>query len=88
MLIEQTINQKRDWLLMERSGNKRVSKMSSPEDREKHRKRIKVRSNIAKSLEDRKFRQRKVEDKKKKVDVQKLSHRDLVQLLQEKEDNG
>lgn len=55
--------------------------MSSPEDKQK---RLKRRSALAKELEHKKYRQRKVEDKKR-IDVTKLTHADLVKLIQEKE---
>lgn len=57
--------------------------MGSPEDKKKHReRRVRVRSEYAKSLEDKKFRQRRVEDKRK-IDVKKLSHKEFVDLIQE-----
>lgn len=59
--------------------------MTSPEEKAKKRRRI--RSSIARDLGTPKYRQRVVADKKKKkIDVRTLSHRDLVKLIQEKED--
>ncbi len=57
--------------------------MASPE--EKSRKRLRIRSHIAKDLGSPKYRKRVVKDKKKEIDVRKLSHADLVKLIQEKE---
>ena len=67
--------------------------MSSPEDREKHRKRIrrkvrekkfKIKSPIAKSLESPEFAQKIVLDKKgRKHDLEKMKFRDLVEAIQE-----
>jgi len=54
--------------------------MTSPEERDKHRRRIKIRSKIAKSLQSPKYKQQIVEDSKK---IQKLSHREFIELLQE-----
>lgn len=60
--------------------------MGSPEEREKHR--MRIRSKVTKDLNTVKYRQRIKESKKKKpVDVTKLTHADLVNLIQEKEDN-
>jgi len=57
-------------------------KMSSPEEKQK---RIKRRSNYAKELEKKQYRKQVVEDKKKAVDVQRLSHSELVELIQEED---
>lgn len=59
--------------------------MSSPE--EKDRKRRRIRSHIARDLGTVKYRKRVVKDKKKEVDVKALSHADLVKLINEKEDD-
>ena len=66
--------------------------MSSPEEKLKHSKRLKrkqrekVRSNIAKDLRSSKYRMRIVEDKHgNRYDLRKLSHRELVEAIQEKE---
>jgi hypothetical protein len=56
--------------------------MSTPE--EKQRKRMRIRSHIAKDLLTPKYGQRVVEDKRKKArDVTKLTHAELVALIQE-----
>lgn len=61
--------------------------MSTPE--EKQRKRQRIRSHIAKDLVvNPRYRQRKVEDKKKKIDVSKLSHAELVRLINEKDEDS
>lgn len=69
--------------------------MGDPELKDKKRKRmarkrkekiLKIRSKIAKSLEDPINRQRVVEDKHgKKHDLEKLSHAKLVQLIQDED---
>jgi len=64
--------------------------MGSPEDKAKHQKRIRIKSKIAKDLGTNKYRQRIVEDKKgREHDLSKISHRELVELIQEldEEDN-
>lgn len=60
--------------------------MGTPEEKARKRKRIK--SHIAKDLRTPKFKQRIVKDKKKQVDSDKLTHADLVKLLNEKEDDN
>lgn len=61
--------------------------MSTPE--EKQRKRQRIRSHIAKDLVvNPRYRQRKVEDKKKKIDVSKLSHAELVRLINERDEDN
>lgn len=67
--------------------------MASPEDRERHRKRLKrkvkdrklkISSPVAKSFEDPKFRNRVVLDKKgRKHNLDSLSYRDLIEAIQE-----
>lgn len=57
--------------------------LSSPEDRDKKRRRMKNR--YAKDLRTEKYRQRVREDKKK-VDVKTLTHAELVRLIQETEE--
>lgn len=58
--------------------------MGSPEEKSKRRKRIKVRSSIAKSLREPKFRQRIVKDKKgRRHDLSKMTHKDFVDAIQE-----
>lgn len=52
-----------------------------------------MRSRVTKDLHSPKYRQRVKEDAKKKqqnkpIDVQKLTHLDLVNLIQEKEDDS
>lgn len=60
---------------------------STPE--EKQRKRQRIRSHIAKDLVvNPRYRQRKVEDKKKKIDVSKLSHAELVRLINERDEDN
>ena len=60
---------------------------STPE--EKQRKRQRIRSHIAKDLVvNPRYRQRKVEDKKKKIDVSKISHAELVRLINEKDEDN
>jgi 7,8-dihydro-6-hydroxymethylpterin-pyrophosphokinase len=54
--------------------------MSSPEDKQK---RLRRRSALAKELEEKKYRQRKVKDKKRVIDIKNLTHRELVELIQE-----
>lgn len=58
--------------------------MSSQEDRARRRKRFHNR--VAKDLRTPKYRQRVEEDKKKHVDVTKLSHADLVKMINEDKD--
>ena len=58
--------------------------MSSPEDRAKRRARR--HNHVARDLRTPKYKQRVEEDKVKKVDVQKLTHSELVKLINEKED--
>lgn len=53
--------------------------MGSPE--EKHRKRRRIRSHIAKDLKLPKYRQKIKESKKR--DVRTMSHRDLVEAIQD-----
>ena len=61
--------------------------MSTPE--EKQLKLQRIRSHIAKDLVVNPwYRQRKVPDKKKKIDVSKLSHADLVKLINERDNDG
>lgn len=48
--------------------------------------RERVRSHIAKDLLTAKFRSQVVPDKKKKQDVTKMSHRDLVIAIQEEDE--
>lgn len=73
--------------------------MGSPEDRAKHRKRIqnrkkkdllpKIRSPEAKSLEDAKFHQRIITDKRGvKHDLSKMSFRDLVEAMEDNDDKA
>lgn len=63
--------------------------MSSQEDREKRRKRMRVRSKIAQDLiTNPRYKKKVVADKKKKIDVQKLTHAELVKLINEKEDSN
>ena len=67
--------------------------MSSPEDREKHRKRIrrkvrekkfKVKSPIAKSLESSEFAQKIILDKRgRRHNLEEMKFRDLVEAIQE-----
>ena len=54
--------------------------MSSPEDKDKHRRRIK--NKWSKDLHTPKYRQRIKEDKKR-IEVKDLTHADLVKLIQE-----
>lgn len=54
--------------------------MSDPEEKQK---RLKRRSNYAKSLEKKQYRQKKIEDKKKKIDLSTLTHQELIELIQE-----
>lgn len=56
--------------------------MGSPEDKVKRR--FTRRSHIVKDLHSDKYRQRVVKDKKgRTVDLSKLSHRELVELMQD-----
>lgn len=67
--------------------------MSSPEDREKHRKRLKrkqrdkklrIKSPIAKSLEEPQYHQRIVKDKRgKEHDLSKMKFIDLIEAIEE-----
>ena len=68
--------------------------MASQEDRQKHRRRLqnkkrdkkKIPSPIAKSLEEPQFHQRVIRDKRGKThDLETLTHKELVELIQEKE---
>lgn len=58
--------------------------MASPEDRMKHRSRR--RNRVAKDLNLPKFRQQIKEDKKKKLDLTKMSHSDLVEFINKEVD--
>lgn len=60
--------------------------MSTPE--EKARKRMRIKSHVTKDLHTKKYRQRVKEDKKKRIDVTKLSHADLIKLIQERSDES
>lgn len=64
--------------------------MSSPEERMKHKNRLKrkakekVRSGIAKDLRTRKYKMRVIEDKRgREYDLNKMTHKDLVDAIQE-----
>ena len=57
--------------------------MASPEDKDRHRKRI--RSRLKRDLKSTSYRQRIVEDKTKKIELKDLSHSDLVKLIQEED---
>lgn len=60
--------------------------MGNPEQKAKKRQRI--RSHIAKDLLTPKYRQRVVKDKRgRRHDLNTLSHRDLVKLIQELNDD-
>lgn len=62
--------------------------MSSPEEKERKRKRMKIRSKIAKDLVTNPRYRKKVEpNRKKKVEVKDLTHADLVKLINEKEED-
>lgn len=59
-------------------------KMADPDSKIKHRqRRLKVRSKIAQSLEDRKYHQRVKESRKK--EAKDLSFRELVELINDKD---
>ena len=61
--------------------------MGSPEEKARRRTRMK-RNKVVKDLHSPKYRQRVVEDKKNKpIDVTKLTHSQLVDLIQEKDND-
>lgn len=57
--------------------------MGSPEDREKHRRRIKAK--ITRDI-DRVRKKKLTDEEKKRIEVRKLTHFDLVKLIQRGED--
>lgn len=58
-----------------------IQELGEPSEKDKFRKRRRMKNKYAKDLRTPKYRQRIVEDKAKKVKVQDLSHAELVKLI-------